>query len=97
MELKTLKSQAALYTSKPELERSGMGFTVMETFMDGWRWSLHLDQDPCETSKISGQFCRRTSEKMDTFERRGIMRKRKPIQYVKHTNMRKTVTQKQRI
>lgn len=22
------------YTSKPELERSGMGFTVMETFMD---------------------------------------------------------------
>lgn len=24
-----------LYTSKPQLERSGMGFTVMETFMDG--------------------------------------------------------------
>lgn len=23
-----------LYTSKPELDRSGMGFTVMETFMD---------------------------------------------------------------
>lgn len=23
-----------LFTSKPELERSGMGFTVMETFMD---------------------------------------------------------------
>ncbi|NMA95692.1 MAG: anti-sigma F factor [Clostridiales bacterium] len=23
-----------LYTSKPELERSGMGFTVMQTFMD---------------------------------------------------------------
>jgi len=23
-----------LYTSKPELERSGMGFTVMEAFMD---------------------------------------------------------------
>jgi stage II sporulation protein AB (anti-sigma F factor) len=23
-----------LYTSKPELERSGMGFTVMESFMD---------------------------------------------------------------
>ena len=22
------------YTSKPNLERSGMGFTVMETFMD---------------------------------------------------------------
>lgn len=24
----------ALYTSKPELERSGMGFTIMENFMD---------------------------------------------------------------
>ena len=24
----------SLYTSKPELERSGMGFTVMESFMD---------------------------------------------------------------
>lgn len=24
-----------LYTSKPHLERSGMGFTIMETFMDG--------------------------------------------------------------
>lgn len=23
-----------LYTSHPEMERSGMGFTVMETFMD---------------------------------------------------------------
>jgi len=23
-----------LYTSKPDMERSGMGFTVMETFMD---------------------------------------------------------------
>ena len=23
-----------LYTSKPELERSGMGFTMMQTFMD---------------------------------------------------------------
>jgi len=23
-----------LYTSKPEMERSGMGFTVMESFMD---------------------------------------------------------------
>jgi len=23
-----------MYTSKPELERSGMGFTIMENFMD---------------------------------------------------------------
>ncbi len=28
------KAMTALYTSKPEEERSGMGFTVMETFMD---------------------------------------------------------------
>ncbi|HZJ82521.1 MAG TPA: anti-sigma F factor [Clostridia bacterium] len=28
------KALQPLYTSKPELERSGMGFTVMETFMD---------------------------------------------------------------
>lgn len=28
------KAMEPLYTSKPELERSGIGFTVMETFMD---------------------------------------------------------------
>ncbi|MDD3766293.1 MAG: anti-sigma F factor [Eubacteriales bacterium] len=28
------KARQPLYTSRPELERSGMGFTVMETFMD---------------------------------------------------------------
>lgn len=28
------QAREPLYTSKPELERSGMGFTVMETFMD---------------------------------------------------------------
>ena len=27
-------ARQALYTSKPELERSGMGFTIMESFMD---------------------------------------------------------------
>ncbi|HZX21695.1 MAG TPA: anti-sigma F factor [Clostridia bacterium] len=29
------RAREPLFTSKPELERSGMGFTVMETFMDG--------------------------------------------------------------
>jgi len=29
------QAMEALYTSRPEEERSGMGFTVMETFMDG--------------------------------------------------------------
>ncbi|WP_250277814.1 anti-sigma F factor [[Clostridium] colinum] len=28
------KAMEPLYTSKPNMERSGMGFTVMETFMD---------------------------------------------------------------
>ena len=28
------QAMTPLYTSKPELERSGMGFTVMQTFMD---------------------------------------------------------------
>ncbi|HHY13104.1 MAG TPA: anti-sigma F factor [Thermoanaerobacterales bacterium] len=28
------KAMEPLYTSKPELERSGMGFTIMESFMD---------------------------------------------------------------
>lgn len=29
------EAREPLYTSKPELERSGMGFSVMESFMDG--------------------------------------------------------------
>lgn len=29
------KAREPLYTSCPEMERSGMGFTVMESFMDG--------------------------------------------------------------
>lgn len=33
-----------LYTSKPELERSGMGFTVMETFMDSMEISSILGE-----------------------------------------------------
>jgi stage II sporulation protein AB (anti-sigma F factor) len=28
------KARIPAYTSKPELERSGMGFTIMQTFMD---------------------------------------------------------------
>ncbi|WP_168119210.1 anti-sigma F factor [Paenibacillus sp. HB172176] len=32
-----------LYTSKPDLERSGMGFTIMENFMDRFDVSSSLD------------------------------------------------------
>jgi len=35
------KAMRPLYTSKPHLERSGMGFTVMESFMDS------LDVESC--------------------------------------------------
>jgi stage II sporulation protein AB (anti-sigma F factor) len=37
-----------LYTSKPELERSGMGFTVMETFMD----SLMIESEKGKGTRI---------------------------------------------
>lgn len=37
------KAMRPLYTSKPHLERSGMGFTVMESFMDSLSVSSKLD------------------------------------------------------
>ena len=41
------KAREPLYTSCPEMERSGMGFTVMETFMD----SLSVQSAPgCGTT-----------------------------------------------
>ncbi|SDZ15405.1 stage II sporulation protein AB (anti-sigma F factor) [Proteiniborus ethanoligenes] len=36
------------YTSRPELERSGMGFTVMETFMD----ELHIISEINKGTKV---------------------------------------------
>jgi stage II sporulation protein AB (anti-sigma F factor) len=33
-----------LYTSKPELERSGMGFTIMESFMDSMDIQSTIDE-----------------------------------------------------
>ncbi len=38
-----------LYTSKPEGERSGMGFTVMQTFMD----SVCVESVPAEGTKVT--------------------------------------------
>lgn len=38
-----------LYTSRPDLERSGMGFTVMETFMD----SLQVESGNGKGTKIT--------------------------------------------
>lgn len=38
-----------LFTSKPEMERSGMGFTVMESFMD----SVKVDSKPGEGTTVT--------------------------------------------
>lgn len=42
------KAMTPLYTSKPEMERSGMGFTVMETFMD----SIDVKSEPGKGTSI---------------------------------------------
>lgn len=42
------KAKTPLYTSRPELERSGMGFTVMETFMD----DLKVESIPGNGTKV---------------------------------------------
>lgn len=41
-------AKTPLYTSRPDLERSGMGFTVMETFMD----SLDVESTPGKGTKV---------------------------------------------
>ena len=38
------KAMEPLYTSKPHMERSGMGFTVMETFMDNIKVISEIDK-----------------------------------------------------
>ena len=43
------KAMTPLYTSKPDMERSGMGFTVMETFMD----TLNVNSSPGECTVVS--------------------------------------------
>lgn len=42
------QAKEALYTSKPEQERSGMGFTVMESFMD----TVEIFSDVCYGTTI---------------------------------------------
>lgn len=42
------KAREPLYTSRPDLERSGMGFTVMETFMD----SLEVESEEGKGTRI---------------------------------------------
>lgn len=42
------KAREPLYTSRPDLERSGMGFTVMESFMD----NLEIESEEGKGTKI---------------------------------------------
>ncbi len=42
------QAKTPLFTTRPDLERSGMGFTVMETFMD----SLEIESVPGRGTKI---------------------------------------------
>jgi stage II sporulation protein AB (anti-sigma F factor) len=43
------KALVPFYTSKPEMERSGMGFTVMESFMDKIKVDSKVDEGTCIT------------------------------------------------
>lgn len=45
------KAMEPLYTSKPQLERSGMGFSFMEAFMDELSVTSHLGQGTCVRMK----------------------------------------------
>lgn len=38
------EAKEPLYTSKPHLERSGMGFTIMESFMDSLQITSNLNE-----------------------------------------------------
>lgn len=42
------KAREPLFTSKPEMERSGMGFTIMETFMD----EIRVESKPNEGTRV---------------------------------------------
>lgn len=42
------QAREPLYTSKPEMERSGMGFTIMETFME----RVHIESKVGEGTRI---------------------------------------------
>ena len=42
------QAMTPMYTSKPELERSGMGFSFMEAFMD----NVHVISEPGEGTRV---------------------------------------------
>lgn len=42
------QAREAMYTSRPELERSGMGITIIENFVD----ELHIDSTPGKGTRV---------------------------------------------
>ena len=54
------QARKPLYTSKPNLERSGMGFTIMESFMD----EVHIESVVNLGTKIT---MKKTIEKLNEF------------------------------
>ncbi|MFD0870661.1 Anti-sigma F factor [Chlamydia abortus] len=53
------QARQPLYTSKPELERSGMGFTIMENFMDNIEIATQVDSGTTVTmtKRIESKKC----------------------------------------
>lgn len=51
------QARQPLFTSKPELERSGMGFTVMENFMD----TVTIISEPGKGTKVTMTKCLKKS------------------------------------
>ena len=43
------RAREPLFTGKPEMERSGMGFTIMETFMD----AMEVESEVGKGTKIT--------------------------------------------
>jgi len=56
------KAMEPLYTTKPDAERSGMGFTVMEAFMD----SVEVCSTPGEGTTVSMEKQLRSTERLGT-------------------------------
>lgn len=55
------KARQPLWTSKPELERSGMGFTIMESFMD----ELQIESEPGKGTLVIMRKKIKTRNKME--------------------------------
>ena len=62
------KAMEPMYTSKPELERSGMGFAFMEAFMD----ELFVESQKGEGTKVTMRKVIRQENAEEGFENKEI-------------------------